>query len=246
MKSLTMRKSIFICIWAVVVVSAEKSTQTTISVYGFRSIDISQSLALSLQEQIESNLIHYGNFEVVSRTDMDKILAETRLQQQGVCSDSACLVKAGAILGVSKLVTGTVGKIGTTYNIVLKLIDISSGAIESSVNRRCRGEIDSLLPLTDRALEMLLVTSIKPEIIVKDSIVTITDTLITTITDTVFNTVEIEPYRGKEMKSNTEHSSAVQLSKKQQYKSIDSKKLGLGALSIISGIALVVAINSIL
>ncbi|MBD3322633.1 MAG: hypothetical protein GF350_16145 [Chitinivibrionales bacterium] len=222
--------------------SAAGSEKTTISAYGFKAIDIPQSLAQSLQEHIESNLIHYNNFEIVSRNDIDKIFAETKLQQKGFCSDSECLIQAGTILGVSRLITGTISKVGTTYNLVLKMIDISNGIIESSVNSQCRGTIDSLLPLADNALNGLLAQTVKPKIILKDPIVMRTDTIVNTVVDTI----RIHTFSRKEENALQPGPIGTSGSGAQKLRSIDSKKLGLGAMSILAGIALIFVINSII
>jgi hypothetical protein len=118
---------------------AEEQKKTTVSVYGLTSIGISQSLASSLQKHLESNLLRYDEYDVMSRNNIDLILKESRLQQAGVCSEEECLVEAGNILGVEKIITGTISMVGSTYNVVLKIIDVGTAKLESSVSKKHSG-----------------------------------------------------------------------------------------------------------
>ncbi len=135
---------------------SEELDKTTISVYGLKSIDISQSLAESLQEHLESNLLNYQQYDVLSRNDIELILKESRFQQTGICQEEDCLVEAGNLLGVEKIITGTISLVGTTYNVVLKLIDVTTAKLESSVNNKHSGSIDTLLDVIEISLHKLL------------------------------------------------------------------------------------------
>jgi TolB-like protein len=123
------------------------------SVFGLKAIGISQELAESLQEHLESNLLQYRRFEVLSRSDIALILKENQFQQSGTCTGDECVVEAGHILGVQKIVTGTLSKIGNTCNVVLKLIDVQSGKLESSANRQYTGGVEGLLEVMEQLLD---------------------------------------------------------------------------------------------
>ncbi|MBD3418530.1 MAG: hypothetical protein GF398_00280 [Chitinivibrionales bacterium] len=129
---------------------------TTISIYGFKSINIPDDIAASLQEHIESNLLGYPHYSVLSRNDIDKILEENWISGSGLCNENSCLIETGNILGVQKLITGTIGKVGRTHNIVLKLIDIEEGRLEASSSRRYAGTIDSLFSVATLCVGDLL------------------------------------------------------------------------------------------
>ncbi len=163
-----------------------------ISVYGLKPVGVSRELAVSIQEQLESNLLTYGRYEVLSRSDIDLILQESRFQQSGVCTDRSCLVEASSVLGVEKLVTGTISKVGSTYNLVLKLIDIHSATLESSANQRHAGSVDNLLDVSERLLDSLLQGRGETPIdtIVQTVVKTRTDTV--TVRDTVWALAEPE------------------------------------------------------
>jgi hypothetical protein len=123
--------------------SDPKLPATTISVYGLKSINIPQSLALSLQQHLESKLLKCHGYSGVTRNNIDLILQEGRFDQTAECSDEECIMRCRLYpLGVEKLVTGTVSQVGATYNIVLKLIDIKSAKPESSASARHQGSVN--------------------------------------------------------------------------------------------------------
>jgi hypothetical protein len=135
----------------------QQESRPNISVYGLKAIGVSQQLAVSLQENLESNLVKYDAYDVVSRSDIDLILSETRLEQAGAaCDEEECLVAAGNLLGIQKMITGTVSRVGQTYNLVLKLIDVRSGQLEASANERHWGSEDRLLDVSERLLDRLV------------------------------------------------------------------------------------------
>ncbi len=136
--------------------NGELKEKTTISVYGLKSIGIPQSLAESLQEHLESNLLKYELFDVMSRSDIELILKEKGFQLSGASLDENHVIEAGHILGVEKIITGTISIVGSTYNLVLKLIDVKSAKIENSVSHKHVGNKDSLLDVIEVSLQNLL------------------------------------------------------------------------------------------
>jgi actin-related protein len=91
---------------------------------------------------------------------MNKILKEQKFQMTG-CVAQECKVEAGQILGVGKIVSGSVGIVGKTYYLTLLLIDVKTGKVELSAEDECRCEIDELLGSTKRLAKKLLGESIE-------------------------------------------------------------------------------------
>ena len=100
-----------------------------------------------LTERLRSNLVQNGRYQVVERSQMEAILKEQGFQQSG-CSTNECLVQAGMILGVEQMVGGTVGRIGTSYTMDVRLFDVESAQILKAVSRDYSGPIDGLLEIT--------------------------------------------------------------------------------------------------
>jgi hypothetical protein len=86
---------------------------------------------------------------------MNKILKEQKFQMSG-CVAQECKVEAGQVLGVGKIVTGSVGIVGKTYYLTLQLINVQTGKIEISVADKCKCELDELLDSTTKLAKRLL------------------------------------------------------------------------------------------
>ena len=75
---------------------------------------------------------------------MERILAEHQLNMSGLV-DAKTLIAAGQALGVEKMVTGSVNKIGKSYLLCLRLVDVKSFANDKIVELRIRGSKDLLV-----------------------------------------------------------------------------------------------------
>lgn len=105
---------------------------------------ISALEAATLTDRMRSELVKTGAVMVVERGQMQQILSEQDFQMTG-CTSDECAVEIGQLLGVTKMVAGSIGKLGSTFTIDLRTINIATGAIENTMTRNYRGEIDGLL-----------------------------------------------------------------------------------------------------
>jgi len=107
-----------------------------------------------LTQRLRSSLFNTDSFQLVERSIMEEILQEQGLQQSG-CTDEECAVEVGRLLGVEIMVTGTIGKIGSSYAIDIRLIEVETGKINNTVIRNYQGQIEGLLNLMpDIAFEL--------------------------------------------------------------------------------------------
>jgi TolB-like protein len=67
-----------------------------------------------------------------------------------------CKVEAGQILGVGKIVSGSIGMVGKVYYLTLQLIDVKTGKVVLSAEDECRCELEELLGSTRRLAKKLL------------------------------------------------------------------------------------------
>ncbi|MCH8024071.1 MAG: PEGA domain-containing protein [Candidatus Marinimicrobia bacterium] len=100
--------------------------------------------AASLTDRLRSELVRTGRVTVVERGQMEQVLAEQDFQLSG-CTSNDCAVEVGQLLGVTIMLAGSIGKVGSTFSIDLRTIDVQTGRIVSSLIRNYRGEIDGLL-----------------------------------------------------------------------------------------------------
>ena len=115
-----------------------------VAVLDFEGKGISQMEASTLTDRLRSYLVASGSFLVIERGKMNEILGEQNFQLSG-CVSSECAVEVGQLLGVSRMITGGIGKIGKTFTLDVRVIDIETSQIIESVQLDYTGEIDGLL-----------------------------------------------------------------------------------------------------
>jgi TolB-like protein len=116
-----------------------------IAVNDLQAKGVTQSEADMVSERLRVELLNTNIFRVMERGQMEQILKEQGFQQSGVCTDQSCLVEAGQLLGVQRMVAGTIGKIGSTYSITIRMINVATGEILFATTNDCRCEIDQVL-----------------------------------------------------------------------------------------------------
>ncbi|MDP6584641.1 MAG: CsgG/HfaB family protein, partial [Anaerolineales bacterium] len=82
-------------------------------------------------------------YQLFERSKIDQLLKEQKFQNSG-CIDAACAVEIGKLAGVENMVIGTVSKIGNTYNVDSRLIDIESGKSVISAEYSTQNSIDDV------------------------------------------------------------------------------------------------------
>lgn len=121
-------------------------TKTIIAVTDFEPRGgVSENDAASLSDRFREYLIKTGKFRVMERNEMDIILKEQGFQQTGACKDNACLVEMGQLIAVEKIISGSIGKVGSIHTISTKLLDVETGAINKTVSEDCDCPIEQVL-----------------------------------------------------------------------------------------------------
>ena len=119
-------------------------TRESFAILDLEGRGISAIEAEALTDRLSSLIVKTGRVTVVERGQMQAVLLEQDFQLTG-CTSDECAVEVGQLLGVTKMVAGSIGKIGSTYSLDLRTIDIATGEITNSIIRDYRGEIDGLL-----------------------------------------------------------------------------------------------------
>jgi TolB-like protein len=159
-------KSLFVLLFFILIVSvalaAEKNNKPKIktvdnyiAIFDLEVRTGDKSISGPLTDTVIHQLSQSDKYEVIDRGNMNKILEEQKFQMSG-CVAQECIVEAGQILGVGKIVTGAVGIVGKTYYLTLQLIDVQTGKIELSVDDTCKCEVDELLRSIKRLSKKLL------------------------------------------------------------------------------------------
>ncbi len=64
---------------------------------------------------------------------MENLLDEQGFQQTGVCNTDECVIAAGQIWGGSRMIAGSVGKVGKLFAINVRMIEVATGRILKAV-----------------------------------------------------------------------------------------------------------------
>lgn len=97
---------------------------------------ISSGVVSSITDYLRTQLVNTGKFDFVTRENMDQILKEQNFQLSG-CTSQECIIEVGKLMGVRKMFTGSIGKVGATYIVNIRIINVESGKIEKAETEEC-------------------------------------------------------------------------------------------------------------
>jgi len=116
-----------------------------IAVMPLASRGIEQSTADSLTSILSAQLNQIKGISVISQDDIKAMLSKAALDSEVACTDSMeCVIEIGASLGLSKLVTGAVGKVKNTFVISIQLIDVRKADVVNRVLESYDGDESEL------------------------------------------------------------------------------------------------------
>ena len=138
-----------------------KMVDNYVAIFDFEVTTGDKGISRPLADKVIHVFSESDKYEVIDRGNMNKILKEQKFQMSG-CVAQECKVEAGQILGVGKIISGSVGIVGKTYYLTLQVIDVKTGKVELSAEDECRCEIDELLGSTRRLAKKLLGEQVVP------------------------------------------------------------------------------------
>ena len=130
----------FICLSAAIL-SAQK---IPVAVLDFEGFGISRSETQVLTSRLRNELFHVGEFLMLERGLMESILAEQGFQLAG-CTTNECLVEVGRLIGARQMIGGSISKIGRTYTVSARRVDVETGQIVSVSDVDLQASLDEML-----------------------------------------------------------------------------------------------------
>lgn len=100
--------------------------------------------AKALTDRLRIELFNAGIFQVMERDKMNRILDEMQFQMSG-CTSDECVVEVGKIVGVKKIIAGSVSKVGEIYSVSIRLIDVETSRIEATAIEDIEGALGAVL-----------------------------------------------------------------------------------------------------
>ncbi|MBL7995749.1 hypothetical protein JNM05_10295 [bacterium] len=120
--------------------------KTSVAVLDFQTTGgLTPQEVSTLANRFRGILVQTQVFDVVEREKMNDILKAQDFNLSDECNSAECAVQVGQLLGVTQMIAGDLGKLGSTYTIDLRLIDVESGKILQSKTQDYKGEIDGML-----------------------------------------------------------------------------------------------------
>lgn len=125
----------------------DKSDHMKIAVLNLKNANgITVEDAELISDRLRNEFYSTGKVDVMEREQMQTLLKEQGFQQSGAaCTDEGCMVEMGRLLGVKRLIIGSVGKLGSLYMINIRGINVETGSIEKVVSRDVKGSIEDLV-----------------------------------------------------------------------------------------------------
>jgi len=144
--------------------TAETAFCTRVAVIDFESIGDDPNIGRGVTEIVRTELIKTGSYEVVERALLNKIIEEQRFQLSDLVDPSKA-VELGKLLGADLILTGSVVKIGTSYTINARFIDVKTGMAKRA--EAIRGnEINELTYMSSQLIG-ILEQEVKPAPVVR-------------------------------------------------------------------------------
>jgi matrix metalloproteinase-14 (membrane-inserted) len=125
------------------------NSKPTVAVLDFESIGSEEHLGKAVSEIMRTELIGADQFRVVERAQINKALSEQQLQRSGIIDDKSA-IEIGKLIGADLIIVGSVVKIGASYTINSRMIDVKTG--EAKLGRNVSGNDLNLLTSLSREL----------------------------------------------------------------------------------------------
>ena len=107
---------------------------------------VSEKSALAITEAITGEVRRVPGVQLITEQEITSLLGLERQKGLLGCADESCMAELGGALGVDRLVTGNINKVGETWLFNLKLADVKKARVVAQADRRLRkAAIDDLL-----------------------------------------------------------------------------------------------------
>lgn len=122
----------------------------TAAVLDFRALTmIRADEIVALTNKFRASLAQTKQFTLLERSDMEAILKEQDFSMSDMCNSEECAVEVGQLLAAEKMITGDLGKVGNTYTVTVRIIDVTTGEVDRTASEEYKGETEGLIKTFD-------------------------------------------------------------------------------------------------
>lgn len=105
---------------------------------------VTDSEARALSDRLRIEIFNAGVYEVMEREKMNRILDEMEFQLND-CTTDECAIEVGRLIGVKKIIAGSISKVGEYYTVSARLIDVETSKIEATAIEDIEGTLGQVL-----------------------------------------------------------------------------------------------------
>jgi len=118
--------------------------------------DVSPEIGQVLADYCRQAIRECQCMTIVDRESMRAILSEEDFAATFECDDTRCLVDFGRKLRAQKIVHGRITRVGKSYVLSIRLVDVGSTAVQAIQNERVVGSPEALLDVVEQTTCRLL------------------------------------------------------------------------------------------
>jgi len=134
---------IYILLFICSILNAQ-DTRPSVAILDFEAKGIPTYEAETLTERLRSEIANTNAIRLTDRKLLEKILQEQGLQQSG-CTTDECAAEVGQLLGAQFIISGSIGKLGSSFTVDVKMVSVTTGAAERAKAVTHKGDIVGLL-----------------------------------------------------------------------------------------------------
>ena len=113
--------------------------------------DMDSSVVVPITDKISEEMVNSGKYTVLDRAGVEQVLKEKEFQLSSGLVKTEEIRKAGEYLGADFVVAARASKVGNTWFLSARMIDVKTGAITAQTSVEQQGNIDVLLRLAKAA-----------------------------------------------------------------------------------------------
>lgn len=116
-----------------------------------------QNIPVLVTDALSLDVERLSRCQVISQSDIQAMAAFQVMREQ--CADDAtnsCMAEIGSALGVERIVTGSIGRLGDDYVLQARLVDINTAVVEQRAEQIVRGGPSQLRAATTTLARVLL------------------------------------------------------------------------------------------
>ncbi len=125
-------------------IAVKKSEKLAVAILELDGNNITEAETKALSDRLRIEIFNAGVYEVMEREKMNRILDEMQFQISD-CTSDECAVEIGRLIGVNKMIAGSISKVGEFYTVSIRLIDVETGKIEATATEDIEGTLGIVL-----------------------------------------------------------------------------------------------------